>query len=133
MNTRSRKSSGKIVKEAAFVLFTLVMVLTAAFFITGTVASQSKGNICVDEEYYQVLEEEYVREIRNCLEEQGYRNSGVTLTKTVETDGERNYEVQVHHKKLYKLTAQELEELFLEITGLGFEVAGCNFQVNLLM
>lgn len=133
MKEGNRKYGRRIVKEGAFIVVTMMLVVISAFFVTATAASQSKGSICVDEEYYQVLEENYVRRIRCRLEEQGYRNSGVALTKTVETDGQRNYEVQLHHKKLYKLTEEEQEKLFLEIAGMGFEVAGCSFCVNLLM
>lgn len=133
MNTRSRSNDNRVVKEVLFVLFTVVLVLVCAFFVSGTVVSQSREALRVDEEYYQELEERYVREIRDCLNDQGFCNSGVTLTKTVEATGERNYEVLIHHKRLSRLTGKEQAELFSEIEEMGFDLAGCNFQVNLLL
>lgn len=121
----------RLVKDAAFVLFTVLLVLLLAMFVSQTVMSQTKGNITVDEQHFQKLEQEYVKEIRSYMAEQGFQNSGVTLTRVVE-NGERSYEVVLHHKNLAKLTKEELEELFVQVEGLAFEVADCSFRVNLL-
>lgn len=133
MSTRSRSNENRVAREILFAVFTIVLILVCTFFVSGTVVSQSKGTLRVDEEYYQELEESYVREIRDCLNDQGFCNSGVTLTKTVEATGERNYEVLIHHKRLSRLTGEEQAELFSEIEEMGFDLAGCNFQVNLLL
>ncbi len=129
---RERRLSDRVAKDAAFVLFSVMLVLGLALFISETVMSQTEGNISVDEKHIQVLEQEYVSEIREYLDAAGYRNSGVTLTKVVDTDGSRSYSVALHHKGLHKLELAEQEALFQEVKDLAFQVAGCNFQVTLL-
>ena len=132
-NKEVRSLSDRIAKEAAFVLFTVLLVAGLALFISQTVMSQEEGKVSVDEKHFRVLEQEYVQEIRSYLEEQGFKNSGVSLTRVVETDGSRSYEVVLHHKGISKLTAQEQAELFEAVEELAFHIAGCNFQVNLLL
>ena len=128
---REHKIYDRLVKNVAFGLFTVLLSFLLAMFVSQTVISQTKGNITVDEQHFQKLEQEYVKEIRSYMEEQGFQNSGVTLTRVVE-NGERSYEVVLHHKNLAKLTEEELEELFVQVEGLAFEVADCSFRVNLL-
>ena len=129
---RERRLSDRVAKDAAFVLFSVMLVLCLALFISETVISQTEGNITVDEKHIQVLEQEYVSEIREYLDAAGYRNSGVTLTKVVDTDGSRSYSVTLHHKGLHKLEQAEQEALFQKVEDLAFQVAGCDFQVELL-
>ncbi len=128
---RNSRANDGIGKDEAFVLFTIFLVLTMALLVSETVMSQTEGDITVDEQYYQILEQEYVKEIRAFLEQQGYRNSGVSLTRVVE-DGERDYEVVIHHKNLKKLSEKELTQLINQVEALAFEVAGCTFQVGFL-
>ena len=66
------------------------------------------------------------------LEEKGYRNSGVALTRVVDEEGERSYEMTLHHKNLYKLSTEEQETILKEIATMAFHVSGCKFQVKLL-
>lgn len=132
-NVTERSLSDRIAKEAAFVLFTVLLVLGLALFISQTVMSQTEGNIAVDEKHFQVLEQEYVSEIRTYLEAQGFKNSGVSLTRVVETDGSRSYEVVLHHKGIDKLTREEQAALLEAVEELAFHITGCNFQVNLLV
>lgn len=130
---RAEKSlSGRIRKEAVFVWCTLLLILVLWLFISETVMSQNEGNIIVDEEAYLVLEEQYVSEIKSYLEMKGYRNSGVVLTRVVDGDGNRSYDVVLHHKRLYKLEEKEQETLLNQIEGLAFHVAECEFRVKLL-
>lgn len=125
--------SDRIAKEAAFVLFTILLVLVLAMFISQTVMSQTEGNISMDEKHYQLLEQEYVDEIRSYLEEQGYYNSGVTLTRVVEANGSRSYEVVLHHKNIDKLSEEEQAELLQTVEDMAFQASGCDFRVNLLV
>ena len=77
-----------------------MLVLISAFFITKTVQGQADDDAVVSEKYYQALEQEYVSEIRAYLNEQGFLNSGVTLTRVVDEQGSRDYQVILHHKYL---------------------------------
>ncbi|MBQ7776618.1 MAG: hypothetical protein IJ379_11930 [Lachnospiraceae bacterium] len=130
---KERSLSDRIAKDAVFVLITVLLVLGLALFVSETVMSQTEGNISVDEKHIRMLEQEYVGEIRDYLEEQGFANSGVTLTKVSEADGTTNYKVLLHHKGIDKLSQNEHMELFAAVEALAFQVAGCEFQVNLLV
>jgi len=116
-----------------FIIVTLLLILVSTFFITGTVQSQSAKNINETEKYFRELEKEYVRDIRNYLNAQGYENSGVTLTRTVDEQGSREYQITLHHKYLEKLSAPEKESIFETIVNMAFQADGCIFQVNLLV
>lgn len=120
-------------RNVVFVLFTIVLVLGLALFVSNTVFSQNEEGMFADEAGLRVMEQEYVQEIRTYLNEQGYENSGVTLTWVSEADGSRSYEVVLYHKGMHQLSEAEKAELFAGVKALAFEAAGCNFQVNLLV
>ena len=123
----------KMAKDVLFVLFTIVLILCIAFFIDATVEGQEEGKVTVDEEYYKVLESEYVKNVRCFLTEQGYENSGVNLTMVADAEGNRSYSLQLHHKKLANLTEAQQEELFEAVKEMSFQVVGCSFEVCLLL
>ena len=127
-----KENNSTFVKNMAFILFTACLILLSAFFISGTVQSQTAGKLCVDEKFYQDLEKEYVKEVRAFLSEQGFENSGVTLTRVVDAQGKREYDVTLHHKYLDKLCAEEREALFEAIAEMAFQAEGCTFTVELL-
>lgn len=132
-NGKSRTLGDRIVKDAVLVLFTILLVLGGAVFISETAISQKEGGVIVDEAELRTLEREYISEIRDYLEQQGFADSGVSLTWVMEEDGSRSYDVVLHHKGIGKLTSAEREELFQRVETLAFQVSGCNFQVKLLV
>lgn len=130
--TTKRTYKERLIKEVLFGLFTIILVVGISFFVGGTVVSQADGAITVDEQYYQVLEEEYVQEIRDFLKEQGYANSGVNLTMMTDEEGNRNYRVEVYHKGICKLEENAQAKLFADVEALAFDVVGCRFEVKML-
>lgn len=124
--------SGRVRKDAVFVTVTVLLVLCMWLFVSETVMSQTEGNITVDEESFLELEKDYVAQVKSHLEKEGYRNSGVSLTRVVDGDGNRSYEMVLHHKNIYKLSEAEQEIMLEEIAQMAFHVSGCKFQVKLL-
>lgn len=106
-----------------FGLITVLLILVIAFCTTGTVMGMEKGSVKVDEKYYRQIEQEYVRQVRTYLSDTGYDNSGVALTKVFYEDGSREYTLNIHHKRIEKLTGTEQEQLkedlirFAHVTG----------------
>lgn len=94
-----------------FVLITVLLILVTVFCTTGTVMGMEKDATRVDEKYYKQMEKEYVKQVRNYLQEEGYENSGVTLTKVLFEDGSREYTLNVHHKRIDKLPESERNAL----------------------
>ena len=119
-------------KNITFILVTIMLILISVFFITKTVQGSADINIAEKERYFIDLEQEYVSEIRTYLNEQGFTNSGVTLTRVVDEEGCREYQVMLHHKYLEKLSNEERGELFEVIEAMAFDEEGCIFQINLL-
>ncbi len=127
-----KKYREKLAKEVLFVIFTFVVSMVIAFFISGTVVSQADGKVTVDEESFPILEEEYVEEIKGLLDDLGYENSGVNLTMVADGEGNRSYQVKLHHKRINRLSEEEKEALFATVEELAFQVMGCEFEVSLL-
>lgn len=120
------------VKNMTFIVTTVFLVLCSAFFVTKTVQGQSNVDMREQEHYYMVLEQEYVSDVRAYLNEQGFTNSGVTLTRVVDAQGTREYQVVLHHKYLEKISDTELQQIFEKVKELSFQEEGCIFQINLL-
>lgn len=127
-----RNHREKLVKEVLFVIFTFAVSMIIALFVCETVVSQADGRVTVDEECFPLLEEEYVEEIRGLLTELGYENSGVNLTMVADGEGNRSYQIKLHHKRISRLSDEEKTELLGTIESMAFQVVGCKFEVSLL-
>ena len=112
---------------AGSVAVTILLVLIAAFFCVGTVMSRTDLDARELEEYYLAKEQELTREIRETLEAKGFENSGVTVTRVVETDGSRLYIVTVHHGRIDGMCEEEREKLLEELKAISFTDDRCSF------
>lgn len=110
-----------------FVVFTMCLVFVSAFCITKTVQSQTNEEQIEAEQYYRAQEEQLVDEVRVYLNEAGYKNSGVMLTRVVAADGWREYTVSVHHDKINKMDVEKKEELRKQLSGFRFSADNCIF------
>jgi len=98
------------------ILFTLVLVVTIALFISITAVSREKNDRRAETEYYRAMEQDYVQQVRSFLREKGYANSGVTMTEVVDAGGNRSYTVTIYHGKMQELSEEERGAL-LEACG----------------
>ena len=135
---RKRKDNEDLImrsttKNITFIAATFILILISAFFMTKTVRGQVDHELAACEKYYQVLEQEYVSEIRAYLNEQGFENSGVTLTRIIDEQGIREYQITLHHRYLEKLSTEDRDAIFTAIKNMAFENTGCIFQINLLV
>ena len=123
----------KLLKNISFtVIISVILVLVAAFCICGTVLSQSDSQHLIDEKYYRAIEQTYLQEVRTFLEEEGYRNSGVMMTKVIEADGSRSYTVTINHGRIDRLSIAEQQSLLAGCSSIDFPVEGCAFSHTLL-
>lgn len=120
----------KIISQT--VVLSVILVLVTAFCISGTALSQSKNQRIIEERYYRQMERDYVREMRAFLEEKGYRDSGVTMTRVTEEDGARSYTVTIHHSGFGRLSQGEREALLEACAGIAFPVEECAFSHQFL-
>lgn len=113
-------------------LAVIMLSMVAAMCITGSIKSQAADTLRAQEAYYEQLEREYIGQVRSFLAEQGYRNSGVTLSRIVDGEGQRSYKVLIHHGAILRLEEEALTELLEQVRDLGFHVPGCSFTAQLL-
>lgn len=106
---------------------TAVLIFVIAFCICSTVFGRDRGRSREEEQYYSTLEQAYVSEIRDLLEERGYRNSGVTMNRVLQEDGSRQYTVTIHHRRIMKLDLNQQKELLDACGRIDFPVENCNF------
>ncbi len=114
------------------ILLSAVLVLIIAFCITETVISQSNEARCIEEKYYDEMEDAYLAELKQLLTDKGYRNSGVTMTRVTDEVGARSYTVNIHHKLISKLSLEEKELLAERLGEITFADASCSFYHNFL-
>lgn len=104
-------------KRTGFVIMmTIVLVLISALCISFTAASKSYISRQEQEEYYREQERKYVKTLRGYLKDQGYPDSGVTLTRTTESNGTVTYTATIHHSRIDRLTQTEQEVLLDQLT-----------------
>ena len=104
-------------KTALFITVTIVFVMMATFCISATVVSQSHISEQAQDEYRKAKEKEYVIALRSYLAQQGYRNSGITLTSVADADGARIYTAIIHHAAIDRLTEKERRDLKIQLAA----------------
>lgn len=110
-----------------FMAVTLCLVLFTAFCVVMTVKSQSNVEEVAVENYYREKEQEVLADTRAYLNREGFTNSGVTLTRVVDAEGNREYIITVHHRKISNLQEDDRETLRMALQGLVFEEENCSF------
>lgn len=103
----------QLVSNIAFYSTTAVLILIIVLCIGATVKSESRDETRRMEN--RVQEQQLRNDLRQYLNENGCRNSGVTLTYAVEEDGSLNYTFTIHHKKINGMSETEREALSGEL------------------
>jgi len=109
-----------------------LLILFIFSMMTITVnATESKRLQHVDS-YYEEIEDEYIKVLRDELTNKGYRNAGITMTKIFFENGEREYTVKLHHKRMDNLTDLEKEELLEQLSEIAFADSECKVYLKFL-
>ena len=97
------------------IFYTIVgMILVTALSILMSVRAQSKSreSMLFDNSSYMKAEAEYREQVQEILEDFDVYNSGLTMTRVVSLDGEREYDVQIYHGKFQQLEPATMETLY---------------------
>ena len=107
----------------SIVLIVVALVIAVVTFITTsiTVTSCKKGAASDNAAYYHQLEQAYVKEARKVMNEQGYFDAGITMTRRMNEAGERIYTVKVHHNRLNNASFEKTNELMELLSNIPFE------------
>lgn len=103
----------QLVSNIAFYSTTVVFVLIIVLCIGATVKSESRDETRRMEN--QLREQQLLSDMKQYLNENGYRNGGVTLTYAVDEDGSCDYTFTIHHKKINGMSETEREALSAEL------------------
>ena len=114
-----------------FGVITVLLILVIAFCVKGTVFSKENHERARENHYFAALEDEYLKQTKGLLEEQGYHNCGVTMTRVTLENGSREYTVLLHHRKLQKLSKDEKERLVDTLSDMEFDDELCSFVYEL--
>ena len=114
---RDNVTKKEFVKNRAFGFLSVFLISITVFCTTMTVMGQEKNNGKTEKQEYRELERDYVKDIRGYLNEQGFENSGIALTKVLEADGSRAYTLQVHHRRIEGLPLPQKETLRESLEG----------------
>ena len=115
-----------------FYLITIGLVIFIFATMTMTVNATESKRLQHRNEYFKEMEEEYVRELRKELADNGYRNAGITMTKVFYEDGAREYTVRLHHKRMENLTIEEKQDLLDRLAGTEFADGECRVYLKFL-
>lgn len=94
--------------------------------IGATVKSESRDETQRMEN--RIQEQQLMSDMKQYLNENGYRNSGVTLTYALEEDGSPDYTFTIHHKKINSMSETERGALSAELARACN--AGSNYSVS---
>ncbi|NLL78907.1 MAG: hypothetical protein GX234_03775 [Clostridiales bacterium] len=116
-------------KKRLYSITFLALTAIILFCTTQTVLSQSreKQETAIEQQYYEKWEKDYLAQLRSGLEENGYANAGITMTRVSDPENGRSYEVAVHHKRLENLEAGERRKLLGYLSEVSFPVETCSF------
>lgn len=118
-------------KLFAFLTTGLVMIIIMGTAMT--VKSQSRNNVAIDEKYYVSMEADYMNRIRENLREDGYADSGITMTKQYGDKDSRSYRVLIHHDAISRLSPEQKDALKEELSEISFPAQNCTFSYEFLV
>lgn len=113
-------------------IITLFVIILAVMQYTTTVYSREELTNREIGEFFREKEEHMIEEVREYLSHEGYKNSGIMLTKVFEEDGGRFYTFTVHHKKMNEMDMLERQNLIKELEQFRFVEKNCRFEFEFL-
>ena len=117
-------------KKREYVFLTICIVVLVMSVCGIKANGRTRNNIGETTARYREIEQEYSGSIKNKLEDMGYYNAGVNMTKIVNEDGSINYVVEVHHSKIDLLSEYQRNELSDIIVGEGIAVDNSSVRIN---
>ncbi len=119
-------------RTAVFSAASVFLLTVGLFCMALTVTGKEQPSSREEEQYYLEKEKVLTADIRAYLQDKGYRDSGVMVTRVVNEDGSRDYTVTLHHRKLEALSEEAWEALLWELAACEFQEGGCCFHYKLL-
>ena len=129
----SSKARERVMMRAyRFYLMTIALIVLTFTMMTISVNATKDKRLQHKNEYYEQIEDEYVKVLRNTLADKGYSNAGITMTKIFYENGRREYTVKLHHKRMERLDADEQQILLAELSEINFAADECEVYLKFL-
>ncbi len=105
-------------KEKIFyTIIGMIFVIALSVLMTVRVQSKSREAVLFDNRNYEAAEELYKQRVQQVLESYDCYNSGLTMTRIVSLDGEREYNIQIYNSKIQKLDSDTFEKLCSDVAA----------------
>lgn len=114
------------VRDFKFLIISMVCILILVFSIAGTVIGRQTDEYELNNPYYKQMENNYLKEVKDVLSDLGLENSGLSLTKVIFPNGEREYTLLLHH---YKIKEAEKEKIMEQLRVI--ETISCKWPVTI--
>lgn len=101
------------ISNIAFYVTTVILTVIILLCAGGTVRSENRDEARHIE--IEIQEQQLLTQMRQYLNENGYRNSGVTLTYVMDESGNCEYTFRIHHRRIHKMSEEELEAFSAEL------------------
>lgn len=102
-------------EKIIYILGGIIFVMALSVLMTVRVQSRSREATLFDNRNYEAAETVYKQQVQQVLEDYDCYNSGLTMTRIVSMDGEREYSMQIYNGKLRMLEAEVYEKLCSDI------------------
>lgn len=119
---------GMMNMKSRFLTILFLLLCVIGFFTAKTIVIEAESKQHKERELYHEMEMEYLKETREILNDAGYANSGVNLTKIIDEEGRRTYTVRIHNRRIDALKDTEKEELMNKLKSVCFADGQCEFQ-----
>lgn len=115
----------------AYFIVGILLVTAISMWMSVSVKSRSREKLLFDNRCYEEAEAVYKDKVSSVLESFGCHNSGLTMTRIVSLEGEREYYIQIYNSKIQKLEKEECWKLKEEISAYKvIAQGGKEFQVT---
>jgi len=119
--------------NVAFGVITALLIVFIFFCMYQTVKGNEKTGTDEREMFFRAKEAQLLADTRAYLTEEGFYNSGVTLTRVVDGEGNREYTITIHHGRIDRMEEEEREDLRKDLSTLCFQEDHCTFQHDFLL
>ena len=120
----------KMRKQFLFYTLTVVLVIVLAGSVCGVAFGKPQHAASDEGKAYRILEEVYLEQVRDVLEEEGLASAGVTLTYERDREGFRSYTLQIHHHRFEGFEQEQLNRLEGMMEDLFFKGEDCGVKMQ---
>lgn len=130
-------------KQNYFIAGTIAFLITAIILVSIFIQASAQEEKSRQEQAYQTAEKEYRNELRNFLNQSGYCNSGINMTRVVNVETApqdrkkvaetRVYTVLIYHPKISQLEQKEILKLMTDIVKIAIPIDDCTVSCEFMV